>query len=262
MKTQLLVEHFSHTVERITTILPTLRFINNHDAVHELRINIRTQRVLLSLFPEDKAMIQHLSVLKNTAKLTNPIRDIDVSIALANDLYLSTHEGERVIHELHNAKVASYPLLLRTIDIPNAIHLQYQLRDLWDDNMQVVSYAALRRLAMNQIDSFKKTLQAMSELDSDTRTIEEWHQCRILIKKLRYSYEGFNGLFMKAQVCNLPLLTKLQKQLGLFHDYAVFREVVENMSVMPITWRYRLGHYEAETLRHAAELLADLKKRW
>ncbi len=261
MKTQTLIHNFSQTFERITAILPTLYSTNDDEAIHELRINVRTQRVLFSLFSEDKEIVKQLSALKKIAKLTNPIRDIDVGRDLATTLFVTTHEGVSVIDDLQNAKTDLNQQLLSTINIPDLIHQQYQLRNLWEDNMQVISYKTLKQLARDKVDCFEKQLQMISEFDSDIRTIEEWHQCRILVKKLRYSSEGFNCLLTKAQSDYLPMLIKLQKQLGIFHDYCVFRETIENYSSMPISWRYHLGHYETQALNNAAKLLADLQKR-
>jgi len=260
MKTKILIAPFSQTVEKITAILPMLSATNDDEAIHELRVNIRTQRVLFSLFSEDKEIFQQVSALKKIAKLTNPIRDIDVGIDLATALFVSTQEGSSVINDLQNAKTDLNLGLFRTMDIPHLIHQQYQLRNLWEDNLQVISYQKLKQLATDKVACFEKQLQMISLMDSAMRTIDEWHQCRILVKKLRYSREGFNCLLAKVRNDYLPTLIKLQKQLGIFHDYCVFRETIENYSAMPILWRYHLGHYETQALNNAAVLLAGFQK--
>ena len=199
---------------------------------HQYRVNLRKARSLLSLFRKALIPARYRVLrlqLKNMAKATNRLRDLDVF--LLDQQYYGAMLPEqfqpglkalfarlrRQRRQVWKRVVAS---MLEQDYLDQVAELERQLQQPPD---LVGSYAqgpVARRVSRKILSQYRRIQRDGAAIDATTPD-EQIHDLRIEAKKMRYLLELFAELFPRDKVRELiKALKKMQDNLGRFNDYS------------------------------------------
>lgn len=185
---------------------------DDDEALHRLRITLRSLDALLRLLPTDISESLRLRV-RACARVSGVLRDYQV---LATQLP-SSLGGQRFDLAQATAWLQQTGLLLQ---------LQAQL-EVWPQQFLLAEGKALRR---HLAQSRKRQWQALSEALADESV--DWHRLRLLIKQVRYSAELLPGDRSIRPRQQLRELRRLQGLLGDWHDRQRWLELTKGMTTL------------------------------
>lgn len=252
--------YFSASAADASLALQRLSVPSESDALHDLRVYLRSLRVLLNLFPHSRLLKKHKEQFHEAITLTNHYRDLEVAIGLAKSLMQETSAGPVALSFLEAklaATQANVVVALQSMQLPDM--LMSASHD-WDKKISNQSKRVLRGKARSRARRLtKQVMMAASDLQL-TSPISEWHFLRIRVKHLRYWNEGFAVFLSVKQHQQLPLLIQLQRCLGAVHDYYVFNQQFSADMPMPEQWKELLARWHQRALTDSAGLLMQLKQ--
>lgn len=178
------------------------------EALHDLRIALRQLRSLLrplQRLPACAAVLQHAREL---ARLSGPLRDLEVLTAClqAQGLQPAVQTRQALLRQGRAALLGSQALddLLTALDAWPA---------LWRRAEAAGELAGLKkRISRGLGKQRKRLLQALADPAHDR------HRLRLLIKRLRYAGEAYPGL-ASLRSKQLAQLKRAQEALGDWHDH-------------------------------------------
>ncbi len=199
---------------------------------HQYRVNLRKARSLLSLFKKDLSPERFRAIqlpLKNMAKNTNLLRDLDVFL-LDQDDYLAMlpeqfQSGlEALFKRLKRRRRQVWRKVTAILAGKDYREKTKQLERLINEPPEFStsrSQAPIKKRVCRKILSQYDKIQRHGAHIDATTPDEQIHELRIEAKKLRYLLELFAELFSKDQVRRLiKALKRLQDNLGRFNDYS------------------------------------------
>ncbi|HKM97188.1 MAG TPA: CHAD domain-containing protein [Buttiauxella sp.] len=257
---QELSAHFSALTLMASRALPLVIARNDIEALHDLRVNLRSLRVLQGLFPHSDLINTQRKQLGVAIKLTGFVRDMEVALTQAESMHANTHTGEAIVVWLAKRLASSRKSLsvrLQTIQIQETL-LQASLS--WGEKISRERHHVLQSTARKHDRKLEKQLLNAADHVHLNSPITDWHILRLKTKHLRYWREGFAHLLTKPQCRRLPVLVKLQQQLGLLHDVSLFEALFSQEHVLPSSWHIKLKKQQENTLKQAANTLRHLKK--
>ena len=259
---QELSAHFSELSDNASRALERLTDADDPEALHDLRINLRSQRVLLGLFPRSRILRKWREQLGVAAKLTGSERDLEVARELAESLCNETKTGEQQRSFLTDKLAVSREGLLAELQESHLPEVLLQVDHDWSKKLCNKRRNVLQSAARLQNRKFeKRVLIAAADLVV-TSPVADWHLLRLQVKRLRYWGEGFTSVLTERQCCRLPELIKLQQKLGLLHDFFLFENQFHQGLVLPAQWQQKLDQWQQQALTDAAGMLQHLKKKW
>lgn len=194
--------------------LARLRLLAGNDAqsLHDLRVALRSLRVLLRLLPR-KGKLKSLSAQwKALAQSTSRSRDLEVLLALCDaQNHVSPEQRQAWEQELARQRQdllqwmasSSLPLLLAQTH-------QYVCKH--NFSVRVGAYAKALLLAL------QLRLQGLNADSSPA----DWHALRLSVKRLRYLIEGAAMVLPARWQALLPSLKDCQQSLGVLHDLDLY----------------------------------------
>lgn len=232
------------------------------EALHDLRVSLRSQRVLLTLFPRSSKVAEVRARLGAAATLTNQVRDLEVAQALAQSWLKETGAGQEVVAALADQLVAARSQLLEQLHLQHLDEVLEDAESAWLGALLNKRRPALQGRARRRARRLaKKLLAKAAELDRQP-VLENWHQVRLAGKRLRYWSEGVAELLTHRQRRRLKALRDLQQSLGSLHDLELFEQRFGESLTMPAEW-LQCFEAERERVRHeAASTLGALRACW
>lgn len=260
--TQTLSAHFSELSDNACRALERLVGSDDPEALHDLRINLRSQRVLLGLFPRCRGLRKQREQLGVAAKLTGADRDLEVALGLAESLFNETKTGEELLSFLTDKLTLSREKLLTGLQEINLPDVLSQVDRDWSKKLSNKRKSVLQSAARLQTRRLGKRVRVAAAGLLVTSPITDWHLLRLRVKRLRYWGEGFSPVLTEKQCRRLPVLIKLQQRLGLLHDFFLFENQFHEEVVLPEPWQQKLEQWQQNALTDAAGMLQHLKVKW
>ena len=254
--------HFAALASKASKALVRMADDGDSEALHDLRVNLRSLRVLQGLHPRCHIMREQRKQLGIAAALTGQDRDREVRLALAESLHAKTGYGAEIVSLLADNLLTLRQHLLPDLHATALAETLSQVSSVWDRKTRHKRKSVLQsaaRLKSRQLE--KRFLKAAADIQLSS-PIAEWHALRLQVKQLRYWGQGFAAVLTKRQNRRLSVLIKLQQSLGLLHDIALFEEQWPQELVLPKRWQKRLNKRQQHALKDAADVLQQLKKIW
>ena len=259
---QELSAHFSALASKASQALVRMADGRDSEALHDLRVNLRSLRVLQGLHPRSHIMREQRKQLGIAAALTGQDRDGEVRLALAESLHAETGCGAEIVSLLADNLIALRQHLLPDLHATSLAETLSQVSSIWDRKTRHKRKSVLQsaaRLKSRQLE--KRFLKAAADLQLSS-PIADWHSFRLQVKQLRYWGQGFAAVLTQRQNRRLPILIELQQSLGLVHDIALFEEQWPQELTLPKRWQKRLKKQQQHALEDAAGVLQQLKRVW
>lgn len=184
-----------------------LRAGSDGEALHDLRIQLRRLRSLLRPLRTIGAAARLDSTVAQLARLTSPVRDLEVLIGeLERTGHVELAAGRR-------AKLATaYGLVLRSDELANL----FAELDAWPGSFQLERLSGharkLKKRVSRRLDKqIKRLTDALADQHFDR------HALRILTKRTRYMLDAYPAQSSAAKAVVSSLKT-LQAALGTWHD--------------------------------------------
>lgn len=254
--------HFSELAVSASQALARLVDLNDRDALHDLRINLRSQRVLQGLFPRSNLIREQRTQLGMAARQTGKNRDQEVMLLLAESLCAETGNGGSIVSVLADNLLVSRKNLLSSLQIMQLSETLSQVSTAWAQKISNKRRIVLQTLARAQTRKLEKRfLIAAADLQLNS-PIADWHALRLRVKQLRYWEEGFSVMLTRRQCRRLSALVQLQQRLGLLHDLSLFETHFPPELTLPEQWREMLQKRQQHALTDAAGMLQHLKSNW
>lgn len=254
--------HFSALTSKASQALVRMADDGDTEALHDLRVNLRSLRVLQGLYPRCDIMREQKKQLGIAAALTGQDRDREVSLALAESLYAKTGCGAEIVSLLADNLLVLRQHLLPDLQATTLAETLLQVSVVWDRKTRHKRKSVLQSAARQKSRQLEKRfLKAAADLKLSS-PIADWHALRLQVKQLRYWGKGFAAVLTKRQNHRLPVLTELQQSLGLLHDIALFEEQWPQELIVPKQWQKRLKKRQQQALKDAAGVLQHLKHIW
>lgn len=226
------------TARQVAGNIAASRDGSDPEGVHQLRVGLRRLRSALSLFRD------HLSPraegLKTDARAAlqamGPARDLDVFLTEMLPPVLAAHPDSEPLRDLRGlaeqARQRAYQDLRTTLDgrpfnrmlldMLGAQDLGALLNDTRDTPLTPVAASLLRK-------RHRKLMRAGQGFA--TMPLEQRHEVRIALKKLRYAVDFLGGLFPgDAARLYRKGMSRLQDDLGHLNDAAVTAELVDRLA--------------------------------
>lgn len=254
--------HFAALASKASKALVRMADDGDSEALHDLRVNLRSLRVLQGLHPRCHIMREQKKQLGVAAALTGQDRDRVVRLALAESLHAKTGCGAEMVSLLADNLMALRQHLLPDLHATALAETLSQVSSVWDRKTRHKRKSVLQSAARQKSRQLEKRfLKAAADLKLSS-PIAEWHALRLQVKQLRYWGQGFAAVLTKRQNRRLSVLIKLQQSLGLLHDIALFEEQWPQELTLPTRWQKRLNKQQQHALEDAADVLQQLKKIW
>ena len=254
--------HFSALASKASQALVRMADDGDTEALHDLRVNLRSLRVLQGLYPRCDIMREQKKQLGIAAALTGQDRDREVGLALAESLYAKTGCGAEIVSLLADNLLVLRQHLLPDLQATTLAETLLQVSVVWDRKTRHKRKSVLQSAARQKSRQLEKRfLKAAADLKLSS-PIADWHALRLQVKQLRYWGKGFAAVLTKRQNHWLPVLTELQQSLGLLHDIALFEEQWPQELILPKQWQKRLKKRQQHALKDAAGVLQHLKHIW
>ncbi|MDD2342844.1 MAG: CHAD domain-containing protein [Tolumonas sp.] len=254
--------HFAVLASKASQALVRMNDDGDSEALHDLRVNLRSLRVLQGLYPRCHIMREQKKQLGIAAALTGQDRDREVRLALAESLHAETGCGAEIVSLLADNLLALRQHLLPDLHATALAETLSQVSSVWDRKTRHKRKSVLQSAARQKSRQLEKRfLKAAADLKLSS-PIADWHSLRLQVKQLRYWGQGFVAVLTKRQNRRLPVLTELQQSLGLLHDIALFEEQWPQELILPKQWQKRLKKRQQRALKDASGVLRQLKKIW
>ncbi len=207
--------HFSALASSASQALVRMADGSDIEALHDLRVNLRSLRVLQGLYPRCDIMREQKKQLGIAAALTGQDRDREVSLALAESLYAKTGCGAKKVSLLADNLLVLRQHLLPELQATTLAETLTQVSSVWDRKTRHKRTSVLQSAARQKSRQLEKRfLKAAADLKLSS-PIADWHALRLQVKQLRYWGKGFAAVLTKRQNHRLPVLTELQQSLVL-----------------------------------------------
>jgi CHAD domain-containing protein len=243
------------------------------ESIHQMRVALRRLRSAMSMFrdlldgPETEALRGELRWLQ---QVLGGARDWDVlladTVAPLHDTLGGLAGYERLCALIADRRQRARLAALAELAAPRLPRLMLQLA-FWIEGAGMRHPQAGRpvaELASAILDRrhrrVRREMARFGEL-----SIEERHQCRIDIKKLRYAVDFFATLYpAKRGQRLLPLLASLQDRLGALNDLSVARDKLEALVLQDgsaeLGWA--AGQLVGWHAGHSGRLLDQVRQDW
>lgn len=206
-------------------LLPGCKVGIDPEFIHQYRVTLRRARSLggsLYALTKDPVLAEHLETLKQHAKCTSQLRDLDVFINLLNKTKennsLSSQAGMKsLLQEFTEEKQRKLALFVQTIDSGQFHQERKKLKKYLSSDLfgELCNQAREDLLLTNQEAIERKIEKLVDQLSPDARD-DNFHCVRKLIKKDRYLAEQ-----TAHQKKNIRALKATQEKLGVFQDLCV-----------------------------------------
>jgi CHAD domain-containing protein len=238
----------AHNLNTLSVWQNKARTWDDTEGVHQVRISFRRLRSALNIFRPILTRDVRLfwtAKIKELADLTNMARDIDVLIEEGLPAFQEAYSDERFAGEerfniiLHTQREAAYKQVRAMLDSGD---FGTFMRDfpIWIDSQGWsqgdLPHKKRKRQTINIVTMGKRLLDkqdsAVREFGHtvNPENTKEMHRLRIACKKLRYASEFFFPV-IEGLDTYLQHLKGLQDILGIMHDSAIIKDLLEN--IMP-----------------------------
>jgi len=261
-------------------------------ALHEMRVAARHLDVLLRLFSGygPRWAMGSRGTLRTLIRALGSVRDCDVQLEYLHASSATIKESDRASIEPLRERITKQrdearARLLRTLDSTRTrswiAHWLDQLRLGTDSTARAraaTTAVVARRLIRESADKLRKHADRIK----DDSSADDFHEVRILAKRLRYTIDAFSSLYGSAAREYVVALARLQQLLGEHHDSTVrakrFAELVTTGRRVPAATTFLVGRlverdqgqirkcqrkfskaYRRTTRRRWRELLASLR---
>ena len=247
------------------------------DGIHQLRVSLRRLRAALSLFKDELPPAHRKQLRKDAgwlAGLLGPARDLDVMTGGALKAATPPHSMEKdmraLVRVLVLARKSAWDDAVTGVSSPRT---SLHLIDLAETALLVrneppgPAAGRLIDFAREKLDERYDAALALAA-DIDQLSVEQRHELRLALKKLRYAADFFSGLFPRKPVkTGMRLFTSLQDALGGFNDAAsvtaILARAAEFASPKVRTAQERAALFVSGWASHRAETSwVDARSRW
>ena len=224
-------------------------------AVHEMRVAARHLDVLLRLFSGygPRWATGSRGTVRTLIKALGSLRDCDVQLEYLHASSTTLVEDDRASiqplrERLTKQRDEARARLLRTLDSTRTrswiAHWLDQLR-LGTDSTARARAASTAVVARQLIRQSADKLRKHADRIKEDSSPDDFHEVRILAKRLRYTIDAFSSLYGSAAREYLAALAKLQQLLGEHHDTTVraqrFAELVTTGRRVPAATTFLVG---------------------
>lgn len=212
------------------------------EALHDLRINLRRLRSLLKPLRGLHACDELQAQAARLGQLTGPLRDIEV---LAGELDTK--------HQPQSAQARRLRVGAGYSDVLHSQHIAglWNALDDWPQQWQQAHAEGLLRAAKRKLK--KRLLKAQTRLlEALADPLYDWHQLRLLIKRVRYNAEAYPDVAPLSSNSQ-KALKRAQSALGNWHDllqWLALAEVESDLQPCVVRWHGELQ--AAQTLAGVA----------
>ncbi len=208
------------------------------ECLHDYRVALRRARsaakLLRAVLPPEADALR--SELRWLARLTGPVRDLDVQLLSLADSRDALPEAlrsglERLAEQVARRRRAARSGLEAALEGPRHRALLQGWRKLLDRVPSSASDATVAALAARSIAKLYRRVRKFGRKLGKGASYEELHELRVRCKELRYAIDAFRSLFPAKRVeRSLRPLARLQDSLGVLHDCDVQIAALEALS--------------------------------
>ena len=240
-----LVDILHHCLDHLMDNEQVTLLCDHPEGVHQMRVAMRRMRSALRIFRDAMPHEHYVRVtdeVKWQTKSLADTRDLDVFMDEIVGPVADAFDGEpsfsvlmkRLTEDREKARAEARKAIF------DPRFTKFLLETLgwiegrkWRNRRSAESSALLQQPIIELSDNliakrFKKVRKQGRKFD--TLTVEEKHQLRIDVKKLRYAIDFFSSLYGRGRVkAFIVRLQKLQDGLGYMNDVAVARDLVEHL---------------------------------
>ncbi|BAN49048.1 CHAD domain-containing protein [Metapseudomonas resinovorans] len=177
------------------------------EALHDLRVTTRRLRSLLRPLRGLPAVDVLNEAAADLARLSGPLRDLEVLIA-----ELRGHGLDRLTTPREKARRSGYAQLLLAPELTRL----FQVLEAWPHLMRVYDREKLMKAPRQSVEnSLRKSRRRLERGLRDPA--HDRHRLRLLIKRLRYGLDAYQGV-VSLSPRTMRLLVGAQSALGKWHD--------------------------------------------
>lgn len=221
--------------------------------LHKARVASRKIRSALKVFgpcTNKNELLNFSADIKEITRSLGDARDLDVQIKFLKDVIHKTKK-KKVLPGIKTVLEHKQVLRRRIQDKLQDVLTDYGKKNnhpnysnLFRENFKGARLYTSKAKSAIQYSKFLTTIQqliieilSLNDLIKDKKNINDLHNLRILIKKLRYGLELIYPYFQKELDKKLLVLKKLQEILGIIHDMDVWIEYIPTFikKEIPIT---------------------------
>ena len=236
--------------------------VSDADALHDFRVALRRLRSALRAYRPwlgRAASRKVRSALRDLGRATNAGRDAEVQAD-----WLSAEQRELPDHA--RAGAARLAARLRKRRVPRASELRAALQSPADKILKRLEFQEDARSPFSAVYEAllgEHAATAAARLAAVTRAdqVEEAHEARIAVKRLRYLLEPLVDELPQA-VPLLETVKELQDLLGELHDAHVLDETLADAKASRATPRATLAALAAANTKRRDHVFAELERRW
>ena len=268
-------------LEQIAANMTAVRLIEDPESAHQLRVGLRRLRSAFSVF---KPILEgpHLEPLIDDARWLGQevgrLRDLEVAdvdiLAPEREKYPTEAGFAELLDAVHAATETERNQLRQTVIGERAQAFLLNLAEFvmtrgWLDPTDMSQTARLARpVADHAVQSLNKVYRQSQKKAKgiDTLTIDERHELRKQLKKLRYAAEFFSPFFEAAKTQSfIKTMKKLQNILGELNDAAMTEELFGGDSALvgsSAASARAAGRLIGARLERADHAWHDARARW
>jgi len=209
--------------------------------IHRMRVASRRTRSTLGIFQSCFPKKEYKQILKHMRTVTRALgeaRDLDVQIALLTDVETQFSEERlkpgirRLMLRLNQKRMEAQQHVDTAMDmltnekVLEGIMREYLAPALTKTGEVYIYSPALYQLAFDNIKTRIDELFSHERYIHDPANKLELHAMRISAKRLRYTLEAFENLYLGQLKSSISTMREIQDLLGLIHDMDVWAEFI------------------------------------
>ncbi|AXK40585.1 CHAD domain-containing protein [Crenobacter cavernae] len=255
-----LAQHYEALVEMAFHAMARLNADADPEALHDLRVSLRSQRVLLVAFRGRASVAEASGRLAEAARLSNAVRDLEVSLVWADSLLAETGVGAEARQSLAEQLAGARAELMAGLQHARLDEALVDAELAWFKALnRIRRKALLQRVRRRALRLSTRMNKACLALPKEGAALSDWHPVRLLGKRLRYWVEGFSECLPRGQRRLAKPLRFLQLSLGNLQDLAVLQGRLAEGDAPPAEWLTAIGRHQAKSECAAVKVLAELK---
>ncbi|TCP08452.1 CHAD domain-containing protein [Crenobacter luteus] len=254
-----LAQRYEALVELAFHAMARLHENADPEALHDLRVSLRSQRVLLAAFRDRASVSEARGRLAEAAGLSNAVRDLEVSLEWADGLYTETGEGAAACEALRARLDTARQGLLAGLQHARLDEALVDAELAWFRALNRSRRKPLRKRLRGRAGRLAARMRKMARALTADVAPAAWHPLRLEGKRLRYWIEGFSDTLPRRQRRLVKPLRFLQLSLGSLQDLSVLRaNLAELPGEVPPSWSTAIAREEGKCAAEAARVLDEL----
>lgn len=241
MNSESLIAYFHNQKEILVKTLPKAKKNQDIEAIHNLRVSIKTIKAILLLIEylsDDKFIVKkHFKILRTLFKTTGKIRDIQIQQQIIDEISAISNsifsEYVNYLNDLERRSIKKFVKKCKKINTKLISRMD-------SDIHEAICYLNTEEIKERALDFVSKQFIVIQELRKQTIAKEKWHKIRIELKKALYIIELINSFFEPNEKYQdlIAQIKELGEIIGNWHDrditYSQLKQFIKkNGKILP-----------------------------